>query len=240
MPDVTPVAVSSSGVDEWLSLGPASRLLGVDPDTLRRWADAGQVEAFATPGGHRRFNRRSLEQLIAVQRRDPLSLSRLGGTTERFAAAYRRGYSVQRRRPAASGAVAAGALTTATATAPAIGPGDEAAFRDEGRRLVEALLGQLDPAAPRARAEARLVSAGLATEMGRRMRATGASLRGAVALFVAARRPFLAEIGAIGRRRHLDPSQLSHLYDEASALLDGLLLAFLDGYQQEEHEEPQP
>ena len=26
---------------ELLALGPASRLVGVDPDTLRRWADAG-------------------------------------------------------------------------------------------------------------------------------------------------------------------------------------------------------
>src|SRR5258708_36013202 len=40
---------------DWLSLGPASRLVGVDPDTLRRWADDGRVHAFATPGGHRRF-----------------------------------------------------------------------------------------------------------------------------------------------------------------------------------------
>ena len=40
-----------------LALGPAARLLGVDPDTLRRWADDGRVEAFTTPGGHRRFDR---------------------------------------------------------------------------------------------------------------------------------------------------------------------------------------
>ena len=42
-----------------LSLGPASRLLGVDPDTLRRWADEGRIEAFTTAGGHRRPERRS-------------------------------------------------------------------------------------------------------------------------------------------------------------------------------------
>jgi DNA-binding transcriptional MerR regulator len=40
---------------ERLSLGPASRVLGVDPDTLRRWADFGQIEDYTTPGGHRRF-----------------------------------------------------------------------------------------------------------------------------------------------------------------------------------------
>ncbi len=39
----------------WLTLGKACRLLSVDESTLRRWADAGQVRTFRTPGGHRRF-----------------------------------------------------------------------------------------------------------------------------------------------------------------------------------------
>ena len=40
---------------EWLSLGQACRLLGVNETTLRRWADEGRVRTFRTPGGHRRF-----------------------------------------------------------------------------------------------------------------------------------------------------------------------------------------
>ncbi len=41
--------------ERWLTLGQACRLLNVDESTLRRWADAGQVRTFRTPGGHRRF-----------------------------------------------------------------------------------------------------------------------------------------------------------------------------------------
>jgi excisionase family DNA binding protein len=41
--------------DRWLTLGQACKLLNVDESTLRRWADAGQVRTFRTPGGHRRF-----------------------------------------------------------------------------------------------------------------------------------------------------------------------------------------
>lgn len=40
---------------EWLSLAEASERLGVHPTTLRRWANAGQIPCFRTPGGHRRF-----------------------------------------------------------------------------------------------------------------------------------------------------------------------------------------
>ena len=46
----------------WLTLGQASRLLGVHPTTLRQWADSGQVRAFRTPGGHRRFAEEDLRK----------------------------------------------------------------------------------------------------------------------------------------------------------------------------------
>jgi len=54
---VTAVSVDES---QWLSLSEASRLLGVHYTTLRRWADAGNVPCFRTPGGHRRFRVRDL------------------------------------------------------------------------------------------------------------------------------------------------------------------------------------
>ena len=49
---------------QWLSLSEASRLLGVHFTTLRRWADAGTVPCFRTPGGHRRFRKADLELWI--------------------------------------------------------------------------------------------------------------------------------------------------------------------------------
>jgi excisionase family DNA binding protein len=49
---MTGMSVDKSG---WLSLTEASKLLGVHYTTLRRWADAGSIPCFRTPGGHRRF-----------------------------------------------------------------------------------------------------------------------------------------------------------------------------------------
>ncbi len=40
---------------QWLSLKEAARRLGVHATTLRRWADAGEIPVWLTPGGPRRF-----------------------------------------------------------------------------------------------------------------------------------------------------------------------------------------
>lgn len=50
---------------EWISLGEAAALLGVHPTTLRHWADQGDLPSQRTPGGHRRFQRRAVEQWLA-------------------------------------------------------------------------------------------------------------------------------------------------------------------------------
>src|SRR3954463_3943510 len=90
----SPASSRTAARDRPLSLGPASRLLGVDPDTLRRWADEGRIEAFTTAGGHRRFDPAPGERIPEARPPDAtLRLATLGATTDRLARAYRRGYS---------------------------------------------------------------------------------------------------------------------------------------------------
>src|SRR4051812_45076705 len=50
--------------DDWISLHDASQLLGVATSTLRRWGDAGRVPMKRTLGGHRRFARIEVMQLV--------------------------------------------------------------------------------------------------------------------------------------------------------------------------------
>ena len=49
---------------DWLTLGQAAKFLGVAQSTIRKWSDQGRVPAFYTPGGHRRYRRRDLEQFL--------------------------------------------------------------------------------------------------------------------------------------------------------------------------------
>jgi DNA-binding transcriptional MerR regulator len=50
-----------------VSLGEASKLVGVNQITLRLWADKGLVRVFRTAGGHRRFAKDDLVHLIREQ-----------------------------------------------------------------------------------------------------------------------------------------------------------------------------
>jgi excisionase family DNA binding protein len=49
---------------EWLTLGQAAAYLGAAQSTVRKWADAGRLPAFYTPGGHRRFRRADLDRFL--------------------------------------------------------------------------------------------------------------------------------------------------------------------------------
>jgi excisionase family DNA binding protein len=212
-----PVATRPLLDDRPLSLGPASRLLGVDPDTLRRWADEGRIEAFTTAGGHRRFSRSALERILQARRHDAtVRLATLGATTDRLSRVYRRGYS---------DGLAGGGIRDA------VGPADREAFRDDGRALVTALLAHLDAVDETDRATAETDAIGATDALARRVAAAGIPLGDAVSLFVAARRPFLTELGAIARRRSVDPDRLSTIYDRSSGLLDRLLLRLIATHQ---------
>ena len=204
-----------STTPERLALGDASRLLGVDPDTLRRWADEGRVDAFTTPGGHRRFERRALERLIAERRAGPTgALAGLGASPDRLSAGYRRRYGT-------------GASPDPRMSVPA---GAREPFRELGRSLVEALVRSVDASGP-ARVAAEREAHELAAELGVHTAAAGVPLADAVAMFVAARGPLLAELRAVAGRQGVDARRVADLYDSATGLLDRLLLAFVAAHE---------
>lgn len=52
-----------------LRVGEAAAQLGVSPDTLRRWAEAGRLEVELTPGGQRTVSQADVTRLAAERRR---------------------------------------------------------------------------------------------------------------------------------------------------------------------------
>jgi excisionase family DNA binding protein len=192
-------------------------MLGVDPDTLRRWADEGRVPAFTTPGGHRRFERRALERLIAARRTGPAgALAGLGASPDRLSAAYRRRYGEHH-----------GLGPDPRATVPA---SERESFRELGRRLVDALVRHLDETGP-GRAIAERDALDVAGQLGERLAVHGVALADGVSMFVSARRPFLAELSVVARRRGVEAARVGEVYDTSTSLLDRLLLSFVAAHE---------
>lgn len=196
-------------------MGEASSLLGITPGTLRRWADHGDVAAFVTPGGHRRFPRSAIESLVPRPRSRRPVLTGLGASASRVTRAY---------------------LRTQPARRPANDPGitglsdpQRADLRDRGRRLLLLLLDLLNEEARGS--SVKLVEAeAQADQYGRRAAALGESLSATLEAFVRFRGAFIGELAAIARRRRLDTREATALLVEGESAVDRLLVALTNGY----------
>ncbi|HEV2249588.1 MAG TPA: helix-turn-helix domain-containing protein [Candidatus Limnocylindria bacterium] len=201
----------------WLTLGEASRILGVDPDTLRRWADNGKVDVLKTPGGHRRFLRSSIEGMLPRPRQAARqSLTAMGEPPDRIAAEF-----LTRVRSDLAGQDWHRHF-------------DETSlrwFRERGMRMSDLLIGSLDAVRRTGRDEYLKQAAALGTEYGVEAKRRGLSLGEATQAFLFFRARFLAEIANVARRRALASQQAASLFEEADRALDTVILALIDGHR---------
>jgi excisionase family DNA binding protein len=201
---------------EWLTLGAASRMLGVDPDTLRRWADGGKVELLRTPGGHRRFRRETIAAMLPRPRSAGRPLSAMGEPPDRVAAEFRR------------------RVRSDLADQDWHSRFDEASlrwFRERGMRMSQLLLGALDTGARAGREELVRQAAQLGSEYGREAARRELSLGEATEAFLFFRARFMAEIATVARRRSLEAGRAASLFEEADRALDRVIVALIHGHQ---------
>lgn len=210
----------------WLGLGEASRLLGITPATLRRWADRGEVAAFVTPGGHRRFSRSVIESLLPQRRIAARPALGLRASLGRMALAYRRA------RPAPP---------PGRPWLMALSPAQREDLRNRGHALLDAVLAHLEEAGPESSRDQQQQQARLlATEFGAGAAALGASLNESVEAFLRFRSSFVDELAALARRRRLTTQEATGLLVRAEKVLDRLLLSLIKGHAEALAAQPSP
>lgn len=190
-------------------------MLGVDPDTLRRWADGGKVELLRTPGGHRRFREETILSMLPRPRQANRSLSAMGEPPDRVAAEFRR------------------RVRSDVAVQDWHSRFDEASlrwFRERGMRMSQLLLGALDTEG-RGREELLRQAAQLGQDYGVEAARRELSLGEATEVFLFFRARFMAEIATLARRRTLDATRAASLFEEADRALDRVIVALIHGHQ---------
>jgi excisionase family DNA binding protein len=211
---------SNNGADDpWLPLGAASRLVGVGPDTLRRWADTGKVQSYQTPGGHRRFLRSSLEAMINAPRRQPrYGVERLPGSTQTMAGELHR----RMARTGYSGQPWQARLTAEQR--------DE--FRRWGQRTFQLVI---EYVAATKRAERQILleeSEKMGSLYGAEASAAGLSLAETVEAFLFFRSPVIDAIVGHLRRRSADVAEVTAAFHEANAAIDQVLVALVSSHRE--------
>ena len=207
-------AADAAATTEWLTIREASALVGVSVATLRRWCDAGRVHVFTTPGGHRRFDRADVLELLPAAD-IPARLDGSEDTTFAIVEGYRR---AMRRFPG---------LPKGLRELP---EGDRAELRRHGHSIVEALVETLD-APPSDEGPHCDRATNSAAACGRIARNAGLTFQDTLALFVRFRAPFLHELGAVCRMRGLTGATATALLERASDLMDRMLPAIVTGYE---------
>jgi excisionase family DNA binding protein len=198
-----------------MTIHEASTLIGVSSATLRRWSDAGDIKAFTTPGGHRRFSRAAVAGLLPADRRRRRKMAQLGETPERMARVYRR------------------ELLRTARSSPWIENLDEddrKPLREHGQRILAALLELFDASTPGAHETALAAAEASSAECGRIAGRAGLPIWATVAAFLWFRMPFLRELGGVARRRGLDTGEATELLETATEAIDRLLAAAIEGH----------
>jgi excisionase family DNA binding protein len=205
-------------IEEWLTVHEACALIGVSPATLRRWSAAGDVQAFTTPGGHRRFARSTILGLLPSERRQRPTLERLGETPEHMTRVYRRNVAQACHGVAWLDGLSEDQLEP---------------LRDYGRQIAGSLLVVIDAETPDERRPAMLKAGNAATEYGRIAALGCGGIRETVEAFLRFRMLFLGELAQVARRRGLDTIEATNLLVTATQAIDQLLVALMTGHETE-------
>lgn len=204
----------------WITLGQACKLLGVNESTLRRWADAGHVRSFRTPGGHRRFSEEDLRSLVAGQ---------MPAAKEPYTTISNLALSRIRRRLQRGGGQAQPWYSH-------LDEGERERLRPLGRRLVGLVSEYLDRGSNRARLSEEVRDIG--HEYGRELARDGLSMREFLEAFTFFRKSLDDTAMEVSQKSELPSEEAVEVWELLSNLADQVLLAIAEAY--EESGQPAP
>lgn len=200
---------SSGAVRRWVTLARACEVLGVNESTVRRWADAGQLHVFRTPGGHRRFAEDELYALLESGGHQPDRVLENAAVTR-----IRRGLHSGREDAKWNDTISASSRDQ---------------LRPLGRRLLEIVDDYIWRRARRSDLELEVTQIG--EQYGRELRQRGITLTQAMQAFTFFRQALDQAAKQLAERSRMTPEEGQQAREQIAGLADRVLIAFSEVYE---------
>lgn len=204
--------------EKWLSVREASALIGISPATLRRWSVAGNVQAFTTPGGHRRFARSEILTLL----KSPIQQSTCPIHPTNTAAHLSRTYHHTMEQ-----------LSPWQAWLSGFGEIAKGSLREQGSRMSTSLMRYMEANDPQERRTSILCAREAAGEFGRMTAKSSLEIRQAVQVFLAFRMLFLGDIFEGSLLSQRSKFESTHMFIMATEAFDELLISLMEAHESE-------
>jgi excisionase family DNA binding protein len=199
--------------EEIVSISEASHILGVNEATLRQWTDEGELKAFITPGGHRRYSRADLKKFTRSSRKK-LGIKDLAVVIEDTSGLHR---EIARK------------FLEDNPSFRQSGSADHSYLADLGRRLLELVVKYVGE--PATRLETIAEARGIGTEFGLALAKMRLPLTDSVTAFLSHRDPFMkAAIHLISKHEPIRGSIMDAI-PLANQFIDEALVAMIAAHQ---------
>lgn len=205
----TTAASASGPVRRWVTLARACEVLGVNESTVRRWADAGELNVFRTPGGHRRFAEDELYALLESGGHQPERVLENAAVTR-----IRRGLHSGREDAKWNDSISASSRDQ---------------LRPLGRRLLEIVDDYIWRRARRSDLEIEVTQIG--EQYGRALRQRGITLTQAMQAFTFFRQALDQAAKQLAERSRMTPEEGQQAREQIAGLADRVLIAFSEVYE---------
>ena len=187
----------------WVMIRRATQRLGVNESTVRRWADAGKVRSFRTPGRHRRIAEQDLYAIAGQQPSEPKPEDGEGAAVEEV------------RRQVRRSRTRGGWLSSLSSS-------QRQAYRPLGHCLVGLAVDYVSGREPRPDIEHTVDE--ISRRCGELLAQHGAGLSDAIEAFILFRDASIAAVQQVVARHLLGPAELASAREQIALLLDRVLI----------------
>lgn len=215
---IVPRRIQTISSEKWLSVREASALIGISPATLRRWSVAGDVAAFTTPGGHRRFARSAILMLLESSSEKSSSPKRSTIAPTHLNRVYRQKLETlsQRQVWLNESENGAGGLLS-----------------EQGSRISSSLMRYMDANDPQERRSAIRDARDAAVEFGQRAARSSLQICQTVQVFLVFRMLFLGDIFESSLSSRRSKFEATHMLVMATEAFDELLISLMEAHESE-------